>query len=234
MSAALVLAALASQALAGPFRHSQFHKRDVSVKRSTPELSATGAALLQKLHILEGKNTCPDGTGVSNTLEFFNNAAEEVVIVIWDSNIGYQSSFVGSSQPLVTRSIAPGESCTLNMDSTTSGAFAPVFPDTCMSQFGQIKQTWGEYTFDKYIGGFDVSREVYANGRNITMVGENGCTSDMNRCVFKCKDPSVDTCGQAGTYQLTNCNQPGSMVGTGYTDGGCSMGGKNYIKTTLC
>lgn len=225
-SIALALATLASQVAAGPFRHSQFHKKNAVVKRDA--LSTNGASMISSLGIMPGKNSCAtDGTG-TNTLTFTNNAADELVIVVWDSTVGYQASFVKSCQAIITESIQPGETVTYNLDGYTSGAFAPIYSDTTMSEWGQIMNTWGEFTFGQW-GTFDVSREVYATGRNVSMVSDT-CTSDMDNCVFKCNDASAESCGVAGSYALNNC--PNYPVGA--ISGGCAIGASNTIATTIC
>jgi len=229
VSAALVLAALASQALAGPFRHSQFHKKDAVVKRAA--LTPAGSTMINSLGIMAGKNSCPTEDQGDNTMEFLNASSEEMVLVLWDSTVGYMSSFVKSTQPVITASIAPGETAIFSLAGYTSGAFAPIFSDTTMTEWGQIQNTWGEFTFNQAYGVFDVSREVYANGRNVTMQGTN-CVSDMDTCVFKCNDASASTCGVYGSYSLQNC--VGTDAVNGGINGGCGMGGKMHVKTSIC
>ena len=57
---------------------------------------------------------------------------------------------------------------------------------------------------------------------------DSGCISDLETCVFQCKDGS-NTCWEAGTYELANCvpaeegGQPGAANGSNYgqPSGGC-------------
>ncbi|KIW07410.1 uncharacterized protein PV09_02253 [Verruconis gallopava] len=244
-SGILALASLAvGQAAAGLLNHRHFHMRreahaapaEVLEKRGV--LSATGAALLSKIGFTAtGTNSATnngqawlgaDGPYVNN---FINNSTEEIILVVW----GPQGSWVNAVKPLIVASIPAGAVQTVSFANGASGAWAPIYPDTTMSPYGQIFQTWGEYTFNGQWSTFDVSREVNMNGKPMT-ISTSSCTSDFERCVFQCTGGATSC--MTG-YELYNCaagSQPGAQSGTyaGAASGGCSgMGDTANITTTF-
>lgn len=134
---------------------------------------------------------------------------------------------VNVNVPEISVGLKPGEKVNLSFAPNVPAACAPAFPDTSLAIFGGWDQTWWEVTFGEF-GAFDVSRNVNMQGSNIHSKGSK-CTSNMDTCVFKCKDSSVKSCEKGTDYDLFNCaasNGGGGgydsvMAGTG---GGCSMG----------
>lgn len=169
----------------------------------------------------------PDGP---YTNEFTNNAGEDLILAIW----GAAGSWVNRNTPLITHSLPIGSSVTISFATGQSGAWAAVYADTTLFD-GQIINTWGEYTFSPD-GVVDVSREPDMNGHGMSIVGPQ-CTSDMNTCVFQCKDGATSC---ETDYELLNCapkSQPGAQYGLfdGNASGGCGWPGATTaaLKTTF-
>ena len=89
----------------------------------TNPVSANGAAWL--------------GSDGPYTNDFENNSGEDVILVIW----GPAGSWVNAITPLITTPIAAGATQTISFANGSSGAWAPVYPDTRRSRYGQIDQT---------------------------------------------------------------------------------------------
>lgn len=164
------------------------------------------------------------------TNEFINQSGEDCVLVIW----GPAGSWVNAIQPQITVSIASGSSKTVSFPTGWSGAWAPVYGSTALTN-GQIFDTWGEGTFTPPYSVVDVSREVNMNGKSMSIVGPT-CTTDMNTCVFTCSN-GASSC--MSDYILVNCatgSQSGANFGTyeGSQSGGCGgMGNSAALKTYL-
>ncbi|KAK8151033.1 hypothetical protein IWX90DRAFT_498879 [Phyllosticta citrichinensis] len=162
------------------------------------------------------------------TNTYHNQADDDCVLVVW----GSAGSWVNAKAPLVTVSIPAGQNKTLSFADGASGAWAVMYNDTELIN-GQISQTWGEYTFGEY-GVVDVSREVNMQGHNMTIQTPN-CVTDMETCVFVCKDTSSISCWLE--YELKNCengSQEGANKGTyaGADSGGCgNMGDSADLHT---
>ncbi|KAF1850244.1 uncharacterized protein K460DRAFT_269538 [Cucurbitaria berberidis CBS 394.84] len=158
--------------------------------------------------------------------EFTNDASKNAVLYCWKAN-GFSGMSVNVNVPEVSVGLKPGEKVTLSFAPNVPAACAPAFIDTSLAIFGGWDQTWFEVTFGQF-GAFDISRNVNMNGCNISSKGSK-CTSDMNTCVFKCKDSSVKSCEKGADYDLFNCGAS-SGGGGGYdtvmagTGGGCAMG----------
>lgn len=171
------------------------------------------------------------GSGGPYTNTFYNQASEHVVLVVW----GSQGSWVNAQVPLITQSIAPGESTLVSFATGFSGAFSAIYSDTELVN-GQVSNTWGEATFSGAYSTVDVSREVNMSGHGLEIVTPQ-CTTNMNTCVFVCN--SGNSCEYG--YTLQNCaagSQPGANFGTanygaGPVDsGGCSgIGESAALKT---
>ncbi|RAL58716.1 hypothetical protein DID88_003073 [Monilinia fructigena] len=168
-----------------------------------------------------------------NTFAFTNSAAAPVTVIIWTQAAGdYQSSFMNARKPQVfTLLIRRSNRYNIHGKWSVSGGWAGLYNGkTTLSQYGQIYNTWGEFTTGAY-ATVDVSREVNMGG-NAMSIQVDGCTSNMSKCVFKCK--KGNTCGEAGTYFLSNCaagSQKGATFGLAYgqPSGGCqgfNNGGK--------
>jgi len=165
-----------------------------------------------------------DGPNV-NTLK--NAASVPVIAVVW----GNQGSWMtGGTPPLITVGLAPGASQAVSC-ADISGGIAGVYPDTKLTPFGQIQQTWEEFTFGSW-GTVDISREVYMGGNPLSVVGSK-CAANMNQCVFTCKN-GASTCFEAGTYQINNCGADvGGQQDAAMMNGGCLMGPNAVLTTTF-
>lgn len=244
-SGALAVASLAiGQAAAGILNHRHFHmprsaKPSIEVPEKRDVLSTLGSSLLSSCGLTQtGANAASNNGGVwlggdgPYTNDFVNSAGEEIVLVIW----GTAGSWVNAVKPLITVTIPAGAVQTVSFANGASGAWAPIYSDTKMSQWGQIDQTWGEYTFNGQWTTFDVSREVNMSGRAMSIT-DGTCTSDFSKCVFQCKG-GVNTCLTG--YELFNCaagSQPGAQIGQhdGADTGGCSgiTGNTGKLTTTF-
>lgn len=163
------------------------------------------------------------GSQGPNIFAFTNSADVPVTVIVWTQAAGdYQSSFMNARKPQVSYSIAAGQTVTISMANGLSGGWAGLYNEnTTLSQYGQVYNTWGEFTTGAY-ATVDVSREVNMGGNSMS-IQVGGCTSNMSKCVFTCN--SGNTCGTAGSYSLTNC-AAGSQTGATYgLDGGQPSGG---------
>lgn len=131
------------------------------------------------------------GDSGPNKFVFTNNAGVDVVLVMWDdgSDPGTSTApYLSASAPTISWSLSPGASVTVSVVDTVSGGFAGVYVgSTGLSANGQVYQTWGEFTTGPD-ATVDVTREVNMAGNTLTITTSNGCTSDMNNCVFECND----------------------------------------------
>lgn len=169
------------------------------------------------------------GTDGDYTSEFINTSGESITLIIWGSG----SSYVNTEAPLITHSLNNEDSLDISFAENGSGAWAAIYSDTILVN-GQVFETWGEYTFDGQYSTLDVSREVNMHGRDMSIETE-GCTSDMNTCVFRCTD-DVASCWQ--NYELANCaagSQGGASYGSyaGSASGGCNLGSSKHFQTTV-
>ncbi|KAH8886070.1 hypothetical protein GQ53DRAFT_348289 [Thozetella sp. PMI_491] len=170
------------------------------------------------------------GSNGPNTFTFTNNATSpspvSVTLIMWDNPpLDYVSSFMNVRTPKVSYSLPNvGDSVTISVANGISGGWAALNNHvTTLSQYGQIYNTWGEFTTGDY-ATVDVSREVNMGGNIMSIKVSTGCVSDMNTCVFQCK--SGNTCGESLTYDLVNCtsgSQTGATYGlyNGNPSGGC-------------
>jgi hypothetical protein len=168
------------------------------------------------------------GNDGAYTNDFINNSTEDIIVAVW----GPAGSWVNTIKPLVTVSLPAGSVQTVSFANGASGAWAAIYPDTTLTQYGQIGQTWGEYTFSGQWSTVDVSREVLMTGRGMRIETPQ-CISDMSTCVFVCDSGTTCLTG----YSLLNCaagSQVGAQTGTygGAASGGCSgMGNSAALKT---
>lgn len=165
-----------------------------------------------------------------NTFTFTNDATYPspvpVTIIVWyNAPYDYESSFMNVRRPLISYSLPNiGDKVTISLENGVSGGWAALNNHaTHLSRYGQIYNTWGEFTTGDYATA-DVSREVNMSGNVMSLRVSGGCRSDMNTCVFKCKQGNE--CGEPYTYDLVNC-EPGSQNGASYgiydgnPSGGC-------------
>jgi hypothetical protein len=156
-------------------------------------------------------------------MDVTNNGGEESVFYCWKAN-GFTGMIIKDNTPDISVGLKAGQTVSLSFAPNVPAACAPAKKSTKLALFGGLEETWAEVTFG-VDGAFDVSRNVNMNGCNISMVGSK-CTSDMDTCVFKCKDSSAKSCTYG--YDLMNCGA-GSGGGGGYdavmqgTGGGCAM-----------
>jgi hypothetical protein len=170
---------------------------------------------------------CWIGSDGPNTNLVKNGASESIVVVVWGPMGSWMTN--PSMQPSISVGLAPGQSVTISCGDVTGG-MAAIYGNTKLSPFGQIDQTWVEFTFGQY-GTVDVSREVNMSGNPVSVVGDK-CTTDMNTCVFTCL--AGNTCMTLGSYKLNNC----SPANGGQSDllgqnGGCLMGPNAKLTTTF-
>ncbi|EMR64710.1 putative candidate effector 5 protein [Eutypa lata UCREL1] len=171
------------------------------------------------------------------TFTFTNGASNNVpvTVVIWNFPAGdYEASFMNVRQPQISYSLPTANtSVTISIARDISGGFASLQGHaTTLSQWGQIYNTWGEFTTGDW-ATIDVSRLVNMSGNDMEItVRDNGCVSNMDQCSFWCKN-NLNECGDSGTYDLVNCDngsQPGATYGSydGVNpDGGCQGWGAN-------
>lgn len=198
-------------------------------------------SMITSLGAKTGKNSKTNVNGIwigkdSNwRAQFTNDASKDAVLFCWRSN-DFKNMCINEMQPEISVGLKSGESVDISFEENASAACAPVYPDTKLAMFGGVDNTWFEVTFGSQ-GAFDVSRNVNMNGSNISAKGSK-CTSDMDTCVFKCKN-GMTTCEKGSDYDLFNCNSSNGggggydsvMAGTG---GGCAMGSSGeVIKVTL-
>jgi hypothetical protein len=170
------------------------------------------------------------GNDGPNRFTFTNRASSpspvSVTLILWDQAPGdYQASFMNVRRPKISYSLPNvGDSVTVSLANGVSGGWAALTDHaTTLSQYGQISNTWGEFTTGNS-ATVDVSRLVNMGGNKMSIKVSTGCVSNMNTCVFTCK--SGNTCGTSGSYDLTNCangSQPGASYGVwdGNPSGGC-------------
>ncbi|KAF1995356.1 hypothetical protein P154DRAFT_474478 [Amniculicola lignicola CBS 123094] len=170
------------------------------------------------------------------TMTFTNKKGQDMLLFCWEAK-GYSGMIMSDANdtPWVSILIPTGESQTVAFGLAVSGGCAPAKLSDKLAFFGAIDNTWLEFTTGRGpLGAFDVSREVNMSGDSISAVG-SVCTSDMDTCVFKCKNGN--SCEASGTYYLSNCEGSGGMTGTasdGGASGGCQMGtGKEHIEVAL-
>lgn len=183
-----------------------------------------------------GKNPTSNQNGIwlgndsSWMAQFTNDNNQDAVLFCWRSN-DFKNMCINEMQPEISVGLKSGESVDISFEENASAACAPVFPDTKLAMFGGVDNTWFEVTFGS-TGAFDISRNVNMNGNSISAKGSK-CTSDMNTCVFKCKN-GMSTCEKGTDYDLFNCDS-GNGGGGGYdpimagTGGGCSMGQSSEV-----
>ena len=187
------------------------------------------------------------GSGGPFELEFTNNAAEDIILVVW-SGYNFATTVVAmgvcETTPNVTVSLEQGSSTTISFnpdnhaDSQISGAFAAIYNSTVINYAGQVGNTWGEFTFstENAFSTLDVSRLIERNGDNMSIQnykkkgGDKTCLSDMDTCVFVCTD-SATSCA----YTLANCpvGAAGNTADASGQNGGCAYEGNSGYSTVI-
>jgi len=200
------------------------------------------ASVANKLGAKIGKNDKSNNGGIwigSDSdwqMEITNGGSQTTVFFCWKAN-GFSGMSINVNVPDISVGLEPGKKVNLSFAPNVPAACAPASANSKLAMFGGVDETWAEVTFGQY-GAFDVSRNVNMQGTSISMKGSK-CTSDMNTCVFKCKNPALTTCEKGTDYDLFNCDSSNGggggydpvMAGTG---GGCSMGSNGEkIKVTF-
>ncbi|KAF1938141.1 hypothetical protein EJ02DRAFT_425949 [Clathrospora elynae] len=203
-----------------------------TIGNAVSDLMTGVESIAKKFGCKIGKNDKSDNGGIwiggdsAWKAEFLNDKNEDAVLYCWKAD-GFSGMSVNVNVPEISVGLKSGDSVQLSFAPNVPAACAPVYPDTKLAMFGGWDNTWWEVTFGQS-GAFDVSRNVNMNGNNISSKGSK-CTSDMDTCVFKCKDSSMSSCEKGTDYDLFNCGSS-SGGGGGYdvvmagTGGGCSMG----------
>lgn len=161
---------------------------------------------------------------------FINDGSDDGLIVCWNDN-GFTGFTVNVNQPMISMRLPKGKSQVVSFAAGQPAACSILYPGATLSTvFGGIANTWWEATYGEH-GTFDVSRNPNLNGNSIHSKGSK-CTSDMDTCVFKCKN-GVTSCTY--DYELYNCDASnggggGYDVKMGGTGGGCDM---NYTSETV-
>jgi len=207
---------------------------------SAPAVSSSSTISLSQLTTLGFKalglnansnnGQCWLGSDGPNVNTLINSAGVPIIVVVWGTS-GYSASFMSSGiAPLITIGISPGASTVISC-ADISGGIAAVYPDTVLSPFGQIQNTWVEYTYGTY-GTIDISREVTMSGHSVQS-GNSHCLASMSACVFTCLN-GANTCGTAGSYTLQNCGPAnGGQSDAAAMNGGCFIGPNAVVTTTF-
>jgi hypothetical protein len=178
------------------------------------------------LNAAANNGQCWLGSDGPNVNTLVNGASSSIIAVVWGAAGSWMT---GATAPLITIALAPGQSQAVSCGNI-SGGIAAIYPGTTLTPYGQIQNSWAEFTWGSY-GTFDVSREVYMNGNPMSIKGST-CTADFNNCVFVCK--SGTTCFEAGTYTLENCSASnGGGSDAAAQNGGCTVGGSATVTTTF-
>lgn len=187
------------------------------------------AAIANVLGTKMGKNDKSDNGGIwiGNDgkwgMEVTNGGSKNAVFYCWLHDESYTSMFIQKFAPEISVGLKPGQTISLSFKEGAPAACAPA-TDSSQLPLGMLRETWAEANFGPQ-GKFDVSRNPNMNGCNISMKGSK-CTSDMNTCVFKCKDSSLPDCTYG--YDLFNCDISNGGGGgydpkAGGTGGGCDF-----------
>lgn len=205
------------------------------VKSVVADVFSGVEAIASKVGCKVGKNDKSNNGGIwigddsAWKATFTNEDSSDSVIYCWRSNADgvFTGMSVNVHVPDISVGLKKGESVTLSFAANVPAACAPVYSTTQLALFGGLDNTWWEVTFGNS-GAFDVSRNVNMNGSKISSQGSK-CKSDMDTCVFKCKDSNAKSCEKGSDYDLFNC-AAGNGGGGGYdatmagTGGGCAMG----------
>lgn len=208
------------------------NKSTASTSTTSSTSNFDASSLVSKIGIgSQGQNAqanngaCWIGSDGPNVNTVKNAASGQIVLVVW----GPLGSWVNANAPLITYGLNPGGSVQISCSTGYSGGMSAIYSGTTLSPYGQVDNTWVEFTYGQY-GTVDVSREVNMNGNSVSVVGAT-CTTDMNNCVFVCN--SGTTCGAANSYTLKNCGPSnGGQSDAAAQNGGCFMGSNAMVTTT--
>ncbi|KAH8879783.1 hypothetical protein GQ53DRAFT_23922 [Thozetella sp. PMI_491] len=164
------------------------------------------------------------GTNGGSYINVLNTNSVSIILVVW----GPAGSWVNAIQPLVTYSLSPGTSVTVSLADSFSGAMSGVYDHKTTLYYGQVFNTWVEFTTQgQYTTGtIDISRLPNMNGNAMELWTPGAvCHAGMNECAFVCK--TGDRC-ESPNDDLVNCQGPYKSYGfyNGAVQGGCQ--GWNY------
>ncbi|KAH8895860.1 hypothetical protein GQ53DRAFT_792374 [Thozetella sp. PMI_491] len=212
--------------------HAPISARSFSCSSLVSGLSASDCAYMSQIgmagqgdNVVSNNNYIWIGSSGPNTITFFNkaNPAVGIILILWDAPAGdYQASFMNVRRPKISYSIPYGGSLTVSIANGVSGAWTALYDHkTILSQYGQIWNTWAEFTTGAY-ATVDISREIHMAGNNMNAQVSTGCLADLTHCAYTCKN-GVDTCGTSGSYDLIGCTGVNTGVGSynGNPSGGC-------------
>jgi len=176
---------------------------------------------------LENNNHIWIGADGPNTFTFVNGAPVPIIIVVWYAAMSdNQASFMNARIASVTYSLPQkGDAVVVSLGNDVPGGWAALYNhQTRLTEFGQIDNTFGEFSTGDY-ATTDVSRLVNMAGNSMTIRvgGPGGCLADMNTCAYAC-DKGYNSCGANGTYSLLNCGGVNGVSGNdphGNPTGGC-------------
>ena len=121
------------------------------------------------------------GNDGPNVFSLGNIASLPINVIIWyqdDSPINYDASFMNVEQPYISHSLAIGDIVEISITNGVSRGFTAIQQgSTTLSEYGQIYQTWGEFTSEDY-ATVDISREVDMDGDNLDILVSGGCALD--------------------------------------------------------
>ena len=180
-----------------------------------------------------------------NLFTFINASPSPVILILWHAPpTDPQSSFMNVRQPQVSYSLPEhGSAVDISVANGVPGGWAALYIGrTKLTEYGQVGNTFGEFNSGDWATA-DVSRlvdmhgdgmliRVFGKGVERDREGEPLCVSDLSRCVYVCSEEGVESCGEAGTYELVNCEGPyreKSIGPDGNPTGGCqgwSFGGR--------
>jgi hypothetical protein len=110
----------------------------------------------------------PQPLTLKRTNKISNANSNRVILVLWD---GKDKSFVNDHLPAITVSLGPNESVDISFADGVSGAWSAVYDNTPRGTWGQVSNTWGEYTTDGVRSTFDISKAVRMSGNGMIISG---------------------------------------------------------------
>jgi hypothetical protein len=204
--------------------------------------------------VAQGRNDVAENGGIwlgadgPNTFIFISAAGVPVTVIVWDKAPGDDgASFMNARQPQISYSLPfAGSAVEISVANGVSGGFSGLYNrSTELTPYGQISNTLGEFSTGRW-ATVDVSRLVNTSGNPMTVevfgagAGNEGgsepaCVTDLHTCAYTCNLAQVASCGEAGTYNLVNCDGPNaeqSADADGNPTGGChgwSNGGRLVV-----
>ncbi|GAM90658.1 hypothetical protein ANO11243_087030 [Dothideomycetidae sp. 11243] len=261
-SAVLGAALLSSTSLAASIGHvhgaNHVHRRAptpaaVNEKRAVKFMTTEDVALIQSSGVLAGKNVAAAAgsteaitVGQAGNAPFVaqlnNKSPNDLVAVVWAGAGQWgavSATFVGAQQADVTHGLKSNTSTWISFNpanaagNSLSGAISAVSADSGLSQYGQVDNTWIEYTLstENQFSTTDVSRLINMNGQKVEVLNypskqafeDNAapaCTGDNEHYAYVCSGGAT-TC-IAGSMIGTDVGAAGNTADASGMDGGCS------------